>query len=156
MKYLGTVSKRDKKTLILGGVISALLMGYQFVWTPLYSKTDMLKKIVTDQQRTIQKMQSFTTRIQQLKSSGAILPSQTSRPLLTRIDQAIQHDNLGSALTKITQKDKHVTVNFTDVAFDQLISWISHLWRQQSVGVEALTVNQAKTKGMVSALITLR
>ena len=151
-----SLSLREQYVVMMGGVISLVLLLIIFVWIPFTAHVQKLEQQVKYQRDLLTWMQSTAKAIeilQQPKSEDALASSQD---LLSRIDQTIKTSPLHENLVQLAQTDqKKVKIKFLNVNFDNLIEWLTALWKADNIQVDELTIN-LMSSGIVNADITLK
>ena len=150
------LSIRERLLLSIGGSIGLVLLGYFLLWTPLSTYVNDLHTSIVEQQSLLTWMQNAIKELQQLQAQSPQTQPVTTGAILSIVEESIKKNNLDENAPQITQSDQDkVTIKFTEVPFDNLISWLTDLWKQYQISIEQLNVIPAKITGVVAAEIVL-
>lgn len=150
------LAEREKIFITVGAIISAFLLGYALIWSPISNIYQNAKQNVRAQQQLLQWMQHASKRIQQLRTAGFTHREQTNQALLVITEKSIATQSLTAYLKQVQQPQQNqVVFNFSQAPFDTLIQWLQTLWKQNNIIVKQITVKKTETTGLVDAAVTL-
>ncbi|MGB6977157.1 MAG: type II secretion system protein GspM [Gammaproteobacteria bacterium] len=147
---------RDQKFLISGGIIALILLIYAFIWSPLSTAVSGLKQQVDDQRELLGWLQAASTKTQQYHNSGFSIQNRGNQPLITFLSNSLANNDLHQFNPQIisTTSDT-VTINFNQVAFDNLIAWLEKLWRNYGQDLEKISITTTPISGLVKAQLVI-
>ena len=146
---LDTLSERDRRTLLIGVVLGALLLVYVLVH---------LDSSVTSAQKRIKKKQDDLAWIQTAAPEIAMAPIASSggESLLVIVDRSARESGLGNSLAGSEPSGADgLSVRLQKAPFDNLIMWLSRLSQQNGIRVDSASIDSAGDPGLVNAAIVL-
>lgn len=155
MKFsLDTMSERERRMVIIGGVAAALLVIFGIV-LPLDSSVSKAQTRIGQKQADLVWMQSVGP---ELATAGpAVAKPSTPESLLVVVDRAAREAGLGSSLTNSEPGGPgRLRVRLEKAQFDILIGWLARLSEQNGIGVESASVDVAGAPGIVNAGLVLQ
>lgn len=156
-KWWLSLADRERKIISLGGLAAALLVGYTLLWSPLTTSVTTLRTHSHAQQKLFVWMQHAERRIQQLKNAGFSEQQNSNEAILVLAEKTLTESKLSRYLRHVQQlQANQLLLKFHKAPFDQLMKWLQILTRQNSVAVQKLTVDKAKSSGTVNATIMLQ
>ena len=150
IRALQNLSPRERALVTLLGPVMVLAAIFQFIWLPVQANR-------LSRQAEIAAYVQVSDRVAALGSAeNAALPIATGpvTPLSTRVTQSAE--NAGLALRRLEPEGDMLRVTMDDVAFANIILWLSDLEVSQSVIVSAIEIDRRVAPGMVSARLLLR
>jgi general secretion pathway protein M len=154
MNWWQNLARRERLTLIVGGVITALMLVYGLIWEPLHSAKAGLTAQNAELEADWQWMQAAA---HVLKRAPQVQPGTVNRgSLLVDIDRSLRQSDLNTLEKRIEPRgsDK-VSVDFPQVEFDALIRWLASLSNQYALQVNTLSL-QRQQAGRVRARLLLQ
>lgn len=146
---LQTLTPRERTLvgLALAGVICAAV--FQFVWVPVQAKRAALSAEIVGYAQ-------ITDRIAALGPETPVLQTAAgpATPLSTRVTQSA--DVAGLVLRRLEPEGDMLRVTLDDVAFANVILWLSDLEVNHAVIVAGIEVDRRPAPGIVSARLLLR
>jgi type II secretory pathway component PulM len=107
---------RDKKILLIGGIVAAIILLYALVLHPLYSELARKRDAIPKKERELAEMRLLKTqyleiqqRLQQLQAAAA-----KRGPLLTEIENITRRTNLSSKIVSLKPQVGVQSGNFTE------------------------------------------
>lgn len=151
------LSSRERMILVGGGIISAILLLYGALWSPLSEEVTRLQRDAEERKQDLLWMQGAAEEVKQLQRSSAGGNTRASgKSLLSVVDQTIRRSRLGSALKRVEPEGaKGVTVRFENASFDDLMLWLGRLEKNNPVSVARVTVDRLEVSGKVNARIVV-
>jgi general secretion pathway protein M len=150
------LAERERRLLLVGALLVALLLGWALVWEPLdRSRVDWRQRAVAAE-ANLQWMRSAAEQLQRQRAAGGGAVVTDGRSLLARVDSGAREAGLGGALLRVepTGPDQ-VRVQFQQAGFDDLMQWLEQIAQQQAVRVSELSVQRAQGVGLVDARVGL-
>ncbi len=143
--------------LIAGVVVLLLVLPYFGVWLPLQDDVAALQRQVQEQQAVKRWMQQAATEVKQLNAAGsAPVRPRDGRSLLAVVDQTAKRSGLGPGLKRLEPEGQAaVRVWLEQVAFDDMVPWLTGLEQQNGLVVATITIDRQELPGRVNARITL-
>ncbi len=158
-ELLVNMSQSEKRTLGIVSIALVILLLYAFVWNPVVKGVDRLRATVSEQQELLVWMQASAEEVKTLRAAeGASRPtSRGGQSLLLVVDQTAKGSKLGTALKRVEPKGQNeVRVRLEEVAFDDMVRWLSGLQRRQGVNVDSISIDRQSAPGRVNANLTLK
>ena len=153
MQMLQTLTQRERTlvSLALAGVILAAT--FQFVWLPVQAKRAALSTEIAGYAQIIDRIAALGPETPVLQTAaGPALPLST--PLSTRVTQSAEV--AGLVLRRLEPEGDMLRVTLDDVAFANVIVWLSDLETTHAVIVAGIEVDRRPAPGIVSARLLLR
>lgn len=149
---------RERRTLLLGALVLALILLYTLGWQPLVKGIAQQQRSIAAQQETLQWMQGAAAEIALLR--GKQTPQQAAhanQPLLSIVESTAKNiTRAGGTLKRIEPKGADsVQVWLEQASFDQMILWLNTLQKDSAIHVDTLTIDKQKTEGIVDVRVTL-
>lgn len=158
MKQWANLDARERRLLIIIGVLLGLLLLWAVIWQPLVNKSTRLADTVRKQQADLAWMRSAQEEIKRLRNGGnSDSTTASGQSLLGALDQSIRRDKLGPALKRLEPdaEGKGVRVWFEQASFDDVIYWLGEAQNSHNVRVDSITVDRAGSGGLVNVRLTL-
>lgn len=153
--YAG-LGARERRTLIGGAAVLALVLIFFAGWRPLTNKVERLEQAVAGQRVQWQTMQTAAAEVQRLRAvnrGGAGLGGQS---LLAVVDQTARQAQLGGAMKRVEPEGQNsVRVWFEDAPFDDIARWLGNLQQQTGAQVSRLTIDRPGAPGRVNARLVI-
>lgn len=146
----------ERRIMILGAVALGLILPYFAVWLPIQDDVAVLQKQVQEQQAVKRWMNQASTEVKQLSGGGSALKPRDGRSLLAVVDQTAKRSGLGSGLKRLEPEGQAaVKVWLEQVAFDDMLRWLSGLEQKNGLTVATITIDRQDVPGRVNARMTL-
>jgi general secretion pathway protein M len=148
---LDTLSERDRRMLLIGAVIAALLLVYVVI---------QLDSSVTSANKRIKKKQEDLSWIQtagpEIMASGGMGATNNGESLLVIVDRSARESGLGTALAGSEPAGPGgLSVRLQKASFDTLVQWLARLSQQSGIRVDSASIDNAGAPGLVNAAIVL-
>jgi general secretion pathway protein M len=152
------MSERDRRTLAIGALVVALLLGWAVVWHPLSMRRAELRETVETQRRDLAYVRVATADVDRLRAAGMqSRGDRQGRSLLALADATARSAGLEGALRRVEPVGTSgVRVSFEFASFDVLIAWIEQLTREYGVEATDFSADRADGVGLVNARVTLQ
>ena len=149
---LDSLSERDRRTLLIGGVVVALLLVYVVI--QLDSSVSSAHKRILKKQTDLTWMRSVAP---ELASSGGFRPQGADgQSLLVIVDRSARESGLASALAGSDPAGPGaLSIRLQKAAFDSLVPWLYRLSQQNGIRVDTASIESAGSPGLVNAAIVL-
>jgi general secretion pathway protein M len=148
---LDTLSERDRRTLLIGGVIAALLLLYVVI--QLDSSVSNAHKRIVKKQTDLAWMRSAAP---ELAAGGGQRVGTGGQSLLVVVDQSAREAGLGNTLAGSDPAGPGgLTVRLQKAPFDTLIPWMARLSQQNGIRVDTASIESAGSPGLVNASLVL-
>jgi general secretion pathway protein M len=147
---LDSLSERDRRMLLIGGVIVAVLLVYVVIQldTSVSSAHKRINKKVDD----LAWIQTATPEIMSSVPVGA----SGGESLLVIVDRSAREFGLGNALAGSEPNGPGaLSVRLQKASFDSLITWLSRIAQQNGIRVDSASIDSAGAPGLVNAAIVL-
>jgi general secretion pathway protein M len=148
---LDSLSERDRRTLLIGGVVAALLLLYVVI--QLDSSVSSAHKRIVKKQTDLAWMR---TAAPELAATGGVHIGTNGQSLLVLIDSSARESGLASALAGSDPAGPGgLSVRLQKAPFDTLISWLARLSQQNGIRVDTASIESAGSPGLVNAALVL-
>jgi len=149
---LDTLSERDRRTLLIGGVVAALLLLYVII--QLDTSVSSAHKRIVKKQTDLAWMRSVGPELANAAPfRGASTEGQS---LLVIVDRSARESGLASSLAgSETSGPGGLSVRLQKAPFDTLIPWLDRLSKQNGIRVDTASIESAGSPGFVNAAIVL-
>jgi general secretion pathway protein M len=149
---LQSLSPRDRRTLLLGGVIAAILFILAVI-LPLDHSVARLHDQVTRKQADLVWMRSAAPEI---AAAGPVRVN-SGESLIVIVDQSARESGLGGSLSGSQPSGSGgLSVQLEKAPFDTLVGWLARLSQQNGVQIESATIDSAGEPGLVNASLVLK
>jgi general secretion pathway protein M len=147
---LDSLSERDRKMLLIGAGVIALLLLYLLI---------QLDTSVSSAHKRIKKKQEDLAWVQtaapEIAAAGPV-GSTNGQSLLVIVDRSARESGLGTALAGSEPSGSNgLSVRLQKAPFDTLIQWLSRLSQQNGIRVDSASIDAAGDPGVVNAAIVL-
>ncbi len=147
---LDSLSERDRRMLLIGGVIIALLLVYVVI--QLDSSVSSAHKRIN---KKVEDLAWIQTAAPEIMAAGPV-GSSGGESLLVIIDRSARESGLGDALAGSEPSGPGaLSVRLQKASFDTLITWLGRLAQQNGIRVDSASIDSAGTPGLVNAAIVL-
>lgn len=149
---LRSLSPRDRRTLLIGCVIAAILLVFAVI-LPLDGRVSRLQDEVTRKQADLVWMRSAAPEI----AAAGPVRNTSGESLIVIVDQSARESGLGSSLAGSQPSGRGgLNVQLEKAPFDTLVGWLARLSQQNGVQVESATIDTAGSPGTVNASLVLK
>ena len=150
-------SVRDRRVLLAGATVAALLLGWSFAWYPLARARARAESDVATPRATLAWMQQSRAELAALHARGARgQVDRQGKSLLALADVTARGAGLSAALKRVEPAGpKSVRVSFETANFDALIGWVDALARDYGVQATDLSADKVEGLGLVNARVVL-
>lgn len=149
---LRSLSARDRRTLIIGGVIAAILFVFVVI-LPLDHSVAHLKAQVTQKQADLVWMRNAAPEI----AAAGPMRGNSGESLIVVVDQSARESGLGNSLSGSQPSGTgSLSVQLEKAPFDALVGWLARLSQQNGVQIESATIDTAGQPGTVNASLVLK
>lgn len=152
-----------ERVMVAGAGLTVLgFVLYSLVWSPLLASNAALSQRVTAQRAELAWMRNAAVEVQRLRAGmapgrSAPATATTGTSLLSHIAATARTRHLDGALSRIQPDgDTGVRLWLDNVPFDQMLSWLDGLAREQGVVIHRLSLERQTTPGRVDARIWLK
>ncbi|MDE2050063.1 MAG: type II secretion system protein M [Gammaproteobacteria bacterium] len=149
---LRSLSSRDRRTLLLGSAIAAILFVLAVV-LPLDRSVAHLHDQVNRKQADLVWMRSAAPEI----AAAGPMRRASGESLIVIVDQSARESGLGGSLAGSQPSGRAgLNVQLEKAPFDALIGWLARLSQQNGVQIESATIDTAGSPGTVNASLVLK
>jgi general secretion pathway protein M len=147
---LDSLSERDRRMLLIGGVIIAVLLVYVVI--QLDSSVSSAHKRIN---KKVEDLAWIQTAAPEIMAAGPV-GNTGSESLLVIIDRSARESGLGGALAGSEPSGPGaLSVRLQKASFDTLITWLGRLAQQNGIRVDSASIDSAGSPGLVNAAIVL-
>ena len=149
--WLQSLSPRDRRTLLVGGVIAAILI--LAVIVQLDHSVSRLHDQIAKKQADLVWMRTAAPEI----AAAGPVRSNSGESLIVIVDQSARESGLGNALAGSQPSGAgSLSVQLEKAPFDALVGWLARLSQQNGVQIESATIDTAGQPGTVNASLVLK
>ena len=149
---LHSLSPRDRRTLLVGGVIVAILIVLAVI-LPLDHSVSRLQGQVARKQADLVWMRNAAPEI----AAAGPVHSNSGESLIVVVDQSARESGLGNSLAGSQPSGPgELSVQLEKAPFDALVGWLARLSQQNGVQIESATIDTAGQPGTVNATLVLK
>jgi general secretion pathway protein M len=150
---LRTLSPRDRRTLLVGGVSVAILIVLAVI-LPLDHSVTRLQGQVAKKQSDLVWMRNAAPEI---AAAGPVRSNSSGESLIVIVDQSARESGLGNSLAGSQPSGAgELSVQLEKAPFDALVGWLARLSQQNGVQIESATIDTAGAPGTVNATLVLK
>lgn len=155
--YWEGLSARDRRILLIGGVILAVLLLYWLIWQPLTERAERLEQSVRAQHADLAWMQAAAERVRGVRVDRVADPvGGAEQTPLGVIDRTAREGPLAGTVRRVQPEGADsVRVWLEDAPFDDLILWLGALESRHGLRVTSLVVDRQPAEGRVNARLSL-
>jgi len=152
------LAPREQRMVAIGGALTALLLGWAFVWHPLAAKRIELRDTVDAGRRDLAYVRIAAAEVERLRATGLrARADRQGRSLLALADATARSAGLESALKRVEPVSAtSVRVSLDVAPFDALVDWIEGLSRDYGIETIDFSADRADGVGLVNARVTLQ
>jgi len=152
-----SLAAREKSTILGGGIVSAILLLYALIWSPLNSQLDSLRTKIAGEKKTAAWMQAADKHIRSLENQQSQAPAKTLSLRINAIQEELRQAPLGKNLSQLTQSNiDEIRGVFDRVDFDTLIAWLMEFSQQHDLTIKQASVRRLNNVGLVQAEFVFR
>ena len=150
-------SARDRRVLIVGGVVVAIFLGWSFVWHPLSSERARLVNQLDNAKRDLAFVRVAEAEVERLRSVGVrSRADRQGKSLLALADVSARGAGLEGVLKRLEPVGSNsVRASFEFASFDVLMTWIEGMARDYGVQITDFSADRVDASGLVNARVTL-
>ena len=149
---LRSLSPRDRRTLLAGGLIVAILIVLAVI-LPLDHSVAHLQSEVGKKQADLLWMRNAAPEI----AAAGPVRGNSGESLIVVVDQSARESGLGSSLAGSQPSGPgELSVQLEKAPFDALVGWLARLSQQNGVQIESATIDTAGQPGTVNATLVLK
>ena len=150
---LRSLSARDRRTLLIGGVIAAILFVLAVI-LPLDHSVARLHAQVAQKQADLVWMR---TAAPEIAAAGPVQSNNSGESLIVIVDQSARESGLGGSLAGSQPSGQgSLSVELEKAPFDALVGWLARLSQQNGVQIQSATIDTAGQPGTVNASLVLK
>lgn len=149
---VSSLSPRDRRTLLIGGVVAVLLLVFAVI-LPLDHSVSHLHDQVAQKQSDLVWMRNAAPEI---LAAGPVRGN-AGESLIVIVDQSARESGLGNSLAGSQPSGQgSLSVELEKAPFDSLVGWLARLSQQNGVQIESATIDTAGQAGTVNASLVLK
>lgn len=150
-------SVRDRRVLVIGGIIVAIFLIWSFVWYPLTTEKDRLGEQLDNARRDLAFVRVAEAEVDHLRNAGVrSRADRQGKSLLALADASARGAGLEGVLKRLEPVGSNsVRASFEFASFDALIAWIENLARDYGIQITDFSADRVDATGLVNARVTL-
>jgi general secretion pathway protein M len=134
--WFASLDDREQKFVVTAAVFLAFAILYLALWMPLDKGHKQAAAGVEIWQSSIEKLKPLKGSLSG-NSATRISPSNLQQPLVVVIDSTLRNRQLNTALQRSQPAGDNISVEFENVAFDELVMWLGDLSSQYALQVQS-------------------
>ncbi len=144
---------RERRALLLAGVVVAATLFWYGLWQPLQQGREQAWSRLQSRQQAVAWMEQAAGQVAQLKKKrGTGFKDRGQQSLLTLLDQTARLQGLGEGIRRGERAgDQGVRLWLEGVQFDPLILWLERMEREYGIVVEEFSAESTGLPGQVNA-----
>lgn len=148
---------RDRRVLIVGGVLVAVFLVWAFAWHPLALKRAELGERIENGRRDLAYVRVAEAEVDRLRNAGVrTRADREGKSLLALADVTARGGGLDGVLKRIEPVgSRSVRASFEFASFDLLMAWAENLARDYGIQITDFSADRIDASGLVNARITL-
>lgn len=156
MNAWAQLEPRQRRLIVLAGVVLLGALIYVGVWEPLHEAREAERERIAQQQALLNWLEAVAPMAERLRDSGGSTPEMGDRSLLGLADETARAAGLAGAMARIEPTgDDEVRVWLEEADFISVMSWLEEFSRSRPVQVSQLQVDRAGGEGRVNVRVTL-
>lgn len=155
LNYWQGLQARERLIIALAGGVLLLLSLYLLVIEPWQQGTSRMQQSIVSQQETLAWMQQAAAEVQVLRDQGSQATGNGGQSLMGVIDASARRAGLSGAVRQLRPDPQGVTVRLENAGFDETLSWLGQLHREQGVVVATFTMERLPQPGRINASVSL-
>lgn len=150
-------SARDRRVLVIGGIIVAIFLVWSFIWHPLASEQARLGHQLDNARRDLAFVRVAEAEVERLRNAGVrSRADRQGKSLLALADVSARGAGLEGVLKRLEPVGSNsVRASFEFASFDVLMSWIEGMARDHGVQITDFSADRVDASGLVNARVTL-
>lgn len=151
------LSARDRRVLIMGGAALIVIVYIFGVRLPAQNAVEELESQVREERELVSWMERARREIYALRGrADPEAAASSSESLFSLADESAREAGLGPVLQRVEPAgDNGARVNFEDIAFDELVTWMARMRSEHGVVAAQVTVRRGADEGRVDAQLVL-
>lgn len=151
------LAARDRRVLLVGGIVVAIFLIWSFVWHPLATEQDRLNKQLDNTRRDLAFVRVAEVEVERLRNAGVrSRADRQGKSLLALADVSARGAGLEDVLKRLEPVGSNsVRASFEFASFDMLMAWIENLARDYGVQITDFSADRVDATGLVNARVTL-
>ncbi len=145
-------STRERRMLVAAILVVVAALGWSLLWQPIAADLARLERDVPREQAILAAARAQSDAIAALERAPRAMRSADARTVVERV--LVERD-LRQAVGTLDAQDGGVRITFPAVRFDDLVSTLDALARQDALRAVAVTLTGRVEPGMVRAELTL-
>lgn len=155
LAYWRGLQARERVLIAAASVLLLITLVYALLWVPMQRDLRHLRVALPEAEAHLAQMRGQLALVQQLKASRPATGSSVS--LQTAVEQSATAAGINSAISRLeTRGPKTVDVSLDNVAFNNIVRWLSDLQKKHPIQIETATVDRQSAPGTVNVRLTLR
>lgn len=151
------LSLRDKQMVILGSLVVMIFLIYTIIWSPLDNANVNLRSHIQHSRETLNFMQQADHRIQLLLKESTAQTHTSTESLLGTMQTEMNHSEFSSHVTQLREAENDsVQFNLTKIDFDQLLVFLTSVWKKYHFIVSRISVIPTGVPGEVTVDVTIK
>jgi general secretion pathway protein M len=151
--WYGALAERDRRTVLIGSVVLALLLLVGGVLMPLEAAVSNAVQRADTRRKDLAWMRLNAPEIQSA-GMGLMRQANSNEPPMITVDRVGHEQGLGSAFKGTSPSANGVRVQLEGAAFDAVVLWITTLDQRYGLAIDSITIDRAARPGVVNANVT--
>lgn len=148
------LSLRERQTLSVGGVFIVLFLLYEIIWSPLSDSVSALRTRVQQNGVLLAWMEQAD---QHMHALTKISTTPSTASILSLVQTELKKSPFAQHVGQLRQGENNtVQMTLQKVNFDQLITWLTMLWKTNGLIATQVSIMPSAGAGIVSAEVILK
>jgi general secretion pathway protein M len=156
--WYNTLAPRERTLVFYGSIVSIIILLWILLIDPLMSNHAKLNKVISSQQKTLEKMQSQSIQVKQLQQRDSKPTSSSSGNPQQLVERSLQTWRLKPQLERMqSQGSKGVRLSLKNVNADRAIRFLYELEDKYALSITNLVINNDKKEtGFADIRLTVK
>lgn len=156
--WWSTLAWREKQALAAGGVVVALFLVYEVIWSPIVDGAANMRKRIEVDQKNLAWMQAADKEINKLEGqSREKVKTVAPVALLALLQKKVAQAGLDEAAVQLKQaSNDSIELHFQKVPFDSIMKLLLATAKDYNVTIIQMSAVAETTPGVVNADVVLR
>lgn len=151
------LTKREQLLLIGTGALTAVLIFYQLIYSPISTAITRYQQDVVNDQELLVFMRASVPRL--LAATGQSKPEESIQVdmFLPTVESSLTADGMMEVVTSMSlSNDNTISIQFDAVDLDGLLGWLIQIRKRYGIQVETFSARPVELPGFASATVQLK
>ncbi len=151
------LTKREQLLLMGTGALTAVLIFYQLIYSPISTAITRYQQDVINDQELLVFMKASVPRL--LAATGQSKPEEPIRAdmFLPTVESSLTADGMMEVVTSMSlSNDNTISIQFDAVELDGLLGWLIQIRKKYGIQVDMFSARPVELPGFASATVQLK